>query len=74
MTAVLGIIGAGALFTLFGLAATRRGSRFERETHCQRDSCSVDSCVIHGACEAPSSEKSPSGWWSDEAVTYGEPR
>jgi hypothetical protein len=74
MTAFLGIIGAAGLFALFGLAATRRGSRLERETHCQGDSCSVDSCVLHGGCETRSSEKSPTGWWSDEAVTYGEPR
>lgn len=74
MTAFLGIAGAASLFALLGFAATRRGSRLEREAHCQSDSCAVDSCVVGGACEARPSEKSPSGWWSDEAVTYGEPK
>lgn len=74
MTGLLGIAGAAALFALFAFSATRRGSRLERDTHCQADSCSVDSCVVGGECDTHPSEESSSGWWSDEAVTYGEPR
>jgi hypothetical protein len=74
MTALLGILGAAALFALMGYAATRVGSRLGDAGGCQGDSCDLDSCSLHGSCEGSREEKSPAGWWPEEGVTYGDRR
>ena len=72
MTALLGIVGAAALFALLGYAATRAGSRLEGAEGCHGDSCSLDPCSHHGHCDVGGEEKNLSGWWPDEGVTYGD--
>lgn len=74
MTTLIGILGAGALFALLGFFATRSGSRLEGAPGCQGDSCSLDANTLHGGCEGCGEEKSASGWWPGDGVTYGDRR
>jgi hypothetical protein len=74
MTALLGVLGTTALFALMGYAATRVGSRLGDAGRCHGGSCDLDSCSLHGSCEAGGEEKSPTGWWPEEGVTYGDRR
>ena len=74
MTTLIGILGAAALFALMGYAATWVESRLGDVGGCHGEACDLDSCSLHGGCEARGEEKSPAGWWPDEGVTYGDRR
>ena len=74
MIFILGIVGVAALFVLMGFSASRVGSRLGQADGCQADSCTLESCSLHGSCAGCSEEKSKSGWWPDEKVTYGDRR
>jgi hypothetical protein len=61
MTTLFGILGAAALFVLFGYAATRHGARLGGG-----GSCHGDSCTVEGGCEGCGVEAEDStGWWPD---------
>ena len=68
MTALLGILGAGALFALLGFAATRSGSRLEASEGCHDDSCDLHSCTLDESCQGCGGEKSATGWWPDKSA------
>ena len=74
MTALLGILGASALFVLLGYSASRVGSRLEASEGCHGDSCDLPSCSLHGGCDGCGEEKSASGWWPDASETDGDRR
>lgn len=74
MTAVVGILGAGALFALLAFSATRRGTRLEENEGCHGDSCDLPSCALHQECEGCGEEQSAAGWWPVESETYGDRR
>ena len=72
MIFILGILGAAALFALMGYAATRAESRLGQAEGCGGESCTVDSCSIHGDCPEHGNDKKASGWWPDDKATYGD--
>lgn len=74
MTALAGILGAGALFALLGFSATRTGSRLEDDAGCQGDSCDLNPCSLHGGCGGCSEDKSSVGWWPKGHEHYGDRR
>jgi hypothetical protein len=74
MSALWGVVGAGALFALLGFAATRVGSRLEGVAGCHADPNSLESCTLHEGCDGCGEEKSASGWWPDGKVTHGDRR
>jgi hypothetical protein len=73
MTVLLGILGAGVLFTLLGYSATRIGSRLEEAGGCHSEACGPDSCAFHDGCDL-AEKKSLEGWWTEEPATYGDRR
>lgn len=74
MIFILGIVGVAALFVLMGYSATRVGSRLGEGETCQADSCTLESCSLHGSCAGSVHNKSASGWWPDEKAKYGDRR
>lgn len=74
MTALVGILGAGALFALLGFSATRMGSRLEEGEGCHSHSGDLHSCTLEESCEGCGGGKNSSGWWSGESKTYGDRR
>jgi hypothetical protein len=72
MTAVLGILGAAALFGVMGFAASRVGSRLGSSGSCHGDSCDVPSCTLHDECEGCGEEESAAAWWPADGVRYGD--
>ena len=74
MIYILGVLGVAALFVLMGYSATRVGTRLGQSDGCQGSACTLESCSIHGSCAGCDEEKSASGWWPDDKVTYGDRR
>ena len=62
MTTLLGLLGAAALFALFGYVTTRAGSRLQKHADCHGDSCS-----LLNECEGCGEGKDSSGWWPEKA-------
>ena len=74
MTFLAGVLGVAALFALLGFTASRIGSRLEADSGCHGDACDLQSCTLAEPCQGCGEEKSASGWWPDESVTYGDRR
>ena len=74
MTFLIGILGAGALFTLFAFSASRPGARLEAREGCQGRGEALGACSLQDECEGCGHEKAASGWWPGGGVTYGDRR
>jgi len=72
MMAVIGILGAAALFALFGYSATRRGTRLEGSGGCHGGSEFAGSCSLQDECDGCGDLGQGSGWWPAEGVNHGD--
>jgi hypothetical protein len=70
MTLIVGILGAAALFVLFGFSATRDGTRLETGESCQ----GPESCSLRDECDGCGPSSKGDGWWPKDGSTYGDRR